>query len=635
MSENENLNTAGSTRTGEGRHVFHTNRNGGLLSYDGDGGEVKVPDGIKYILEEAFAFCNHVTSVILPEGVQAIAKRAFFKSGIRTITLPNSLTRIQECAFSDTPLESIYIPDQAIKLEELAFSGAKRLKSVRLPEGLKSVNPGMFAGCVSLEEVELPEGLKYIQWKAFLNCTNLKQITLPASLVAVWIQAFEGCSSLQEIFLPDGMEAVGNAAFRNCKQLKKVRVPKGMKQFNRSAFEGADKVKLVGPGVTFGLIFIDGRICCTTPGLKRVIFPEGTTEIDGGTVQDLKGPEVLDLPRSLKVYYWKALARFASLKEIVTDRNAQAAEIPFMLDLKSTDREGKRFAFEMPERDGEWITEPDENGGIVILGRTGDAGRVGDAPYASVVIPEEIDGKPVTGIGAAAFCENDDADAFYIPDSVKTIGSKAFARMGVNKHNERLFVRMPEGVSIAEDAFEDTDYFTKEDACRMWPEWRPAADEPVPEASLDTRFAEAAADDLLIGTGDGELFDLKPNIWRYFERLSREERVRELTHSFRVSGEIDGVGWASVNIDVDDESTRFRISYIGSSLADFKRFAEGIESGEEGHFGWASEPGAYPWSIQRNGGILYVSAPNIQKGFFIPREQFLEAASGMTAEWRY
>ena len=101
MSGNENLNAASSTRTGEGRHVFHTNRNGGLLSYDGDGGEVKVPDGIKYILEEAFAFCNHVTSVILPEGVQAIAKRAFFKSGIRTITLPNSLTRIQECAFSD------------------------------------------------------------------------------------------------------------------------------------------------------------------------------------------------------------------------------------------------------------------------------------------------------------------------------------------------------------------------------------------------------------------------------------------------------------------------------------------------------------------------------------------------------
>ena len=451
MSGNENLNAANSTRNGEGRHVFHTDMNGGLLSYEGDGGEVKVPDDVKYIREEAFAFCNHVTGVMLPEGVQAIAKRAFFKSGIRTITLPNSLTRIQECAFSDTPIESIYIPDQATNLAELAFSGAKRLKSVRLPEGLTSVNPGMFAGCVSLEEIELPEGLKFIQGKAFLNCSNLKRITLPASLVAVWTQAFEGCSSLQEIFLPDGTEAVGYAAFRNCKELKEVRVPKGMKQFERDAFEGADKVKLVGPGVILGLIFIDGRICCTTPGLKRVIFPEETTEIDG---------------------------------------------------------------------------------------------------------------KPVAGIGAAA-------------------------------------------------------------------------DEPVPEASLDTHFAETAADDSLIGTGAGELSELKPNIWQYFDRLSRDERVRELTHLFEISGGIDGVGWASVNIDVDDESTRFRISYIGSSLADFKRFAEGIESGEEGHFGWASEPGAYPWSIQRNGGILYVSAPNIQKGFFIPREQFLEAASGMTAEWRY
>ena len=635
MSENEKLNTADGTRNGEGRHVFHLDNRDGLLSYEGDGGEVNVPEGVKYIQEEAFAFCNHVTGVTLPEGVQVIAKRAFFKSGIRTITLPNSLTRIEECAFSDTPLESIYIPEQATKLEELAFSGAKVLKSVRLPKGVMSVNPGMFAGCVSLEEIELPEGLKFIQGKAFLNCSNLKRITLPASLVAVWVQAFEGCSSLQEIFLPDGTEAVGYAAFKNCKELKRVRIPKGMKQFNCDAFEGAEKVELVGPGAMNGLIIIDGSICCTAPGLKRVIFSEGTSRIDESTVQALRDPEVLDLPRSLQYYYWQALAQFASLKEIVTDRDAQAAEIPFMLDLKCTDREGKQFTLKMPERDGEWVTKPDGDGGIIILGRTGSVGRVGDAPYAGVVIPEEIDGKPVTGIGAAAFCENDDADAFYIPDSVKTIGSKAFARMGVNRHYERLFVRMPKGISMAEDAFEDTDYFTKEDACGMWLGWKPAADESVPEASFDTHFAERAADDPLIGTGAGGCSELKPNIWQYFDRLSRDERARELTHSFEMSGGIDGVGWASVCIDVDDESTEFRISYIGSSLADFKRFANDIEDGEEGRFAWASEPGSYPWTIQRRGGILYVSAPNIQNGFFIPRDQFLEAASGMTAEWRY
>ena len=428
MNESKEQNAVDGIRNGEGRHVFHTDNRDGLFSYEGDGGEVKIPKGVRFIGEEAFAFCNHVTGVILPEGVQVIAKRAFFKSGIRTITLPNSLTRIEECAFSNTPLESIHIPDQVTDIGELAFSDAKCLKSVWLPEGLKSLNPGMFAGCVSLEEVKLPEGLKYIQGKAFQNCTSLRRITLSASLVAVWTQAFEGCSSLQEIFLPDGMEAVGYAAFRNCKELKKVRIPIGLKELNRDAFEGADKVRLVGLG---------------------------------------------------------------------------AIRLSFMDDSKM--RQGQ--------------------------------------------VPE--------------------------------------------------------------------------------------THEPAPEASLDTHFAEAAADDPQIGTGAGEGFGLKPNIWQYFDSLSREERVRELTHSFKMSGGIDGVGWASVNIDVDDESTRFRISYIGSSLADFRRFATAIEDGEEEYFVWASEPGAHPWKIQRRGGILYVSAPHIYKGFFISREQFLEATSGMTAEWRY
>jgi hypothetical protein len=442
MNENNEMNTAGETRKAEGRHVFHTDRFGGLLSYEGDGGEVTVPEGVKCIREDAFAFCNHVTSVVLPEGVQAIAKRAFFRSGIKTISLPDSLTRIEESAFSDTPLEEIYIPDLATKINLLAFSDAKCLKNVRLPEGLKDLNPGVFAGCVSLEEIELPEGLKYIQGKAFMNCANLKRIALPKSLIVVWIRAFEGCSSLQEIFLPDGMKAVGYAAFRDCKELKKARIPKGMEEFHGDAFEGADKVELYGPGVTDGLIIINDRVCCAAPGLN-------------------------------------------SAKE--NARKTRQEQTP-------------------------------------------------------------------------------------------------------------------------EEAHKD---------------------------SPDPRFAEAAADDPKIGTGTGGNPELKPNIWQYFDRLSREEKIRELTHSFQISGVIDGVGWARVSIDVDDESAYFRISYIGSSPADFRMFAEEIEDGEEGRFGWASEPGSFPWAIQRRGGILYVSAPEIQKGFFISREQFLEATSGMTAEWRY
>ena len=142
-----------------------------------------------------------------------------------------------------------------------------------------------------------------------------------------------------------------------------------------------------------------------------------------------------------------------------------------------------------------------------------------------------------------------------------------------------------------------------------------------------------AADDPAVGSGTDGRPALKPNIWQYLDRLSREERIQELTHSLRLKGKIDGAGWASIDIEIDDEETWFRISYVGNSPAAFRSFAEQIEDGECESFGWESEPGWYPWSIQRRGSILYVSVPEIEKSYFIPREEFLSACDGLTGEW--
>ena len=41
-------------------------------------------------------------------------------------------------------------------------------------------------------------------------------------------------------------------------------------------------------------------------------------------------------------------------------------------------------------------------------------------------IPEEIGGKPVTAISSGAFCNRDDVETVYIPDSVSYVGCDAF-----------------------------------------------------------------------------------------------------------------------------------------------------------------------------------------------------------------
>ena len=128
-----------------GGHVFHTDERGVLTSYEGPGGEVKVPEGVTCIGTEAFAFCSQVTGAVLPEGVRTISKRAFCRSGIRTISLPESLYCIEKYAFFDTPLEEVRIPDQAANVRDRAFAGALAPGSTFKP----------LTACAALEEKKI------------------------------------------------------------------------------------------------------------------------------------------------------------------------------------------------------------------------------------------------------------------------------------------------------------------------------------------------------------------------------------------------------------------------------------------------------------------------------------------------
>ena len=214
----------------DGAHIFHTRIRSSysgriLLSYEGPGGEVTVPEGVAIIGEEAFAFCTHVTDVILPEGVVFIAKKAFYLSGLRNISLPDTLEWIEELAFNQTPLLGIDIPDGTKKVGNMAFFEAAQLQKAKLPACINSLEPGMFSGCVSLKDVVLPAGLEYIQGRTFQNCSALERITLPEELKVVWRDAFSGCTALKEVYFGDSMEEIGYAAFSGCTALEKMRIP--------------------------------------------------------------------------------------------------------------------------------------------------------------------------------------------------------------------------------------------------------------------------------------------------------------------------------------------------------------------------------------------------------------------------
>ena len=129
---------------------------GTLLKYYGTGGNVTIPSKIngitvKSIGDMAFAACDGLTGITIPEGTTFIGKGAFAQcTSLAGVTLPDSLTEISSASFGMcTKLESIIIPGKVDKLGGSAFYGCSNLISVCFKGNApapKNVGNNVFAG---------------------------------------------------------------------------------------------------------------------------------------------------------------------------------------------------------------------------------------------------------------------------------------------------------------------------------------------------------------------------------------------------------------------------------------------------------------------------------------------------------
>ena len=140
---------------------------------------------------------------------------------------------------------------------------------------------------------------------------------------------------------------------------------------------------------------------------------EGTITIsDGATVTARGGKGAMKSKPDLTGYtnpYIKAGAYSDSATEVTDPANTDYHMNTFV-EIKAGETPIDSFTYEI---NGESVT---------ITGYTGNE--------ASVVIPNEIEGKPVTAIGKAAFSQNNTLTSVAIPDSVTSIGEFAFYDCG-------------------------------------------------------------------------------------------------------------------------------------------------------------------------------------------------------------
>ncbi len=182
----------------------------------------------------AFSGCTSLTSITVSEGnenYKSVDGNLYSKDGeiliqyaigkiATAFTVPEGVTAIgNEAFFYCESLTSIELPDSLTTIGVGAFYYCTSLKSIVIPEGVTTIGNYAFYNCTSLTSIELPDSLTTIGNDAFFYCESLTSIELPDSLTTIGNEAFCGCISLSSIVIPDSVTTIGYWAFSGCTSL--------------------------------------------------------------------------------------------------------------------------------------------------------------------------------------------------------------------------------------------------------------------------------------------------------------------------------------------------------------------------------------------------------------------------------
>jgi len=290
--------------------------------------------GITSIGDQAFADCENLTALSLPEGIQRIGTKAFrFCENLKTVDLPDSVYQLEDEAFwgcGDLEQVTFGMGIQYIGME--AFWGCSRLEQVLLPDSVKELGAGAFSGCDGIREICLPAGLTAIPEDCFHGCSSLEQLVIPYAVSEIGDGAFSSCYGLSlelepenenlefrddllltkdgktaifcrrtaagTVTVPDGVERIAESCFEWCADVTKVVLPDTVKTIGAFAFSDCSWLEHVN--LPSSVRFICEYAFYGCRHLERIEIPEGVAAIGYYAFGYCTRLQQLDLPESIR-----------------------------------------------------------------------------------------------------------------------------------------------------------------------------------------------------------------------------------------------------------------------------------------------------------------------------------------------
>ena len=256
------LNFAEAAAVTDLEHVFTRNYN--IKSFN----ELQYFTGLTAIGYQAFAWCNSLRSIVIPNTVTIIDNHAFFDCwSLSAITIPASVTSIStneafaHCGLSQIVVEegnTVYdsrencnaiietstnkiivgcknttFPSTVTAIAGWAFKGSN-LTSVSIPNNIVSIPSNPFTSCENINEITVESGNLYYDSRDNCNAiietstnkliSGCKNTIIPKTVTTIGNHAFGWCTTLTSISIPGSVTAIEAGGFFDCWSLHTITV---------------------------------------------------------------------------------------------------------------------------------------------------------------------------------------------------------------------------------------------------------------------------------------------------------------------------------------------------------------------------------------------------------------------------
>ena len=411
----------------------------------------RIEQGVRCIYKYAFAYCDGLKSISLPDTVSKIEDGAFIGcNNLHEIKL-GIVSKIGKSAFANTPsLESVVLPTSLTEIEEKAFFNSG-LKALRFPNSIAKIGRFAFDNCKQLEELYFPATFTFHAIGNFINCPNIKHIevdpknqvfdsrdncnavidtksntlirgsastVIPDTVEVIGPEAFAGIA-IKSIVIPNKVKQILKNAFLNCSSLEEVTINNNI--VSQSMFENCINLKRVSFGNSAVIKNIAKGAFKKCISLESITFPDSLEFLEQAAFS-YSGLTEAVFPASIKSIPSDAFANCKNLRRVVIPKEAKMIEIgssAFLGCSNLTD-----------------ISLPDTL--KVLRGYRTFA----ETAIKSIVIPEGC----LSTIEGEMFANCHNLEEVTLPNNIEIIEAKAFYNDENLKH-----INIPDGVKLLGD----------------------------------------------------------------------------------------------------------------------------------------------------------------------------------------